>query len=241
MSTRPLILIADDETKIRRLVTQHLEEAGFDICQAQDGKQALEVCELLPQPPDLVILDLMMPEMDGHEVLKRLRQMSTVPVLILTARDFLLDKRKSFETGADDYLIKPFSLDELVLRIQALLRRSQLSQELTHNVLTNGPLTLYRDSQSAQWDKDVISLTHREFILLWELMKHPGKIVHYDKLLLIGWDGQAQADVSHLRVAMARLRKKISEAGAQPSILTSYTNVGYMLGDLSHYEDDYGF
>lgn len=110
MTDKPLILVADDETRIRRLVVESLENAGFDVCQAQDGRQAVDVFRLSPVEPDLVILDLMMPEMDGEEALKAIRKTSAVPVLILTARDFLCDKSKCFNAGADDYLVKPFSI-----------------------------------------------------------------------------------------------------------------------------------
>lgn len=111
-SERPLILIADDETRIRRLVAEHLETLGFDVCQAQDGRDAVEMFMKMSPKPDLVILDLMMPEMDGHEALAKLRTMSAVPVIILTARDMFEDKKRSFTSGADDYLTKPFSLPE---------------------------------------------------------------------------------------------------------------------------------
>lgn len=124
MTTRPLILIADDETRIRRLTAEFLEQSGFDVCQAQDGEEALEVFRRSPVEPDLVVLDLMMPVKDGHETLAELRTFSKVPVMILTARDLLQDKTKSFNTGADDYLVKPFAFAELEVRIRALLRRA---------------------------------------------------------------------------------------------------------------------
>lgn len=241
MTTRPLILIVDDESRIRRLVSEQLERSGFDVCLAHDGQQAIELFRLGTVEPDLVILDLMMPGLDGHDTLRALRAMSDVPVMILTARDFISDKRQTFEAGADDYLVKPFSMDELILRIGALLRRTQTSHSAAPaEQLQNGPLSLIPPQSSAFWHNERLTLTKREFNLLALLFKHRGQIVAYERLLQIGWMSDEGADISHLRVAMARIRKKLSLAGANPKILSSYTNVGYMLGDLSEYDIDYG-
>lgn len=239
MTTRPIVLIVDDESRIRRLAGDHLEAAGFDVCLAQNGREALDVFRLSSVEPDVVVLDLMMPEMDGHEMLAALRRTSNVPVIVLTARDFLSDKRKAFELGADDYLTKPFSLEELELRVRALLRRSHRSENNPPASISNGPLTLSPSDAAATWADQSVPLTGREYRLLEALVKRPGHIVRYEALLQIGW-ADREADVSHLRVAFARIRRKLSDLGAHPHIIASYTNVGYMIADLSHYEEDYG-
>lgn len=259
-NSRPLILIADDETRIRRLVAEHFEAAGFDVCQAQDGKDAVEVFTRTVPKPDLVILDLMMPEMDGHEALAKLRTMSAVPVIILTARDMFEDKKRSFTTGADDYLTKPFSLPELELRVLALLRRAKAAQETAGRsdaalvvgealssqgasalpaTTVNGELVLDPSRLEVLWRGASVRLSDREFKLLNLLASRPGRIVRYEELLRAGWPNDLDADTAHLRVAAARIRKKLAGLGLNPRVLSSYTNVGYMIGDLSDYDEDY--
>lgn len=245
-SERPLILIADDETRIRRLVAEHLETLGFDVCQAQDGRDAVEMFMKMSPKPDLVILDLMMPEMDGHEALAKLRTMSAVPVIILTARDMFEDKKRSFTSGADDYLTKPFSLPELGLRVVALLRRTMVSQDAQHSAASvgsmltnNGELIIDPSRLEALWRGSSVRVSEREYKLLNLLMTRPGQIVRYEEMLRAGWQNDPDADTAHLRVAAARIRKKLAGLGLNPRVLSSYTNVGYMLGDLTDYDRDY--
>lgn len=238
MHTRPLILIADDETRVRRLVAEHLERSGFDVCQAQDGREAVEIFEVSPARPDLVILDLMMPEMDGHEALAAIRERSAVPVLILTARDFMNDKTRSFTAGADDYLVKPFAFAELELRIRALLRRSGFNSHPHERVIANGPLQLRAAEHDLVWKGKSLALTEQEFRLLSLLAAQPGVVVRHEDLLRQGWDDDS-ADQARLRVAIARIRKKLSAAGINPMIISSFTNVGYLMGDLTNYDQDF--
>lgn len=241
MTDKSLILVADDETRIRRLVSESLEQAGFDVCQAQDGREVLDVFQLSPIEPDLVILDLMMPDMDGEEALRAIRALSDVPILILTARDFLTDKTKCFKAGADDYLVKPFSVEELTLRVEALLRRSmQTTPSPRGRIVTNGPLTLRTEEHDVFWRGMTVTVTDREFRLLETFARHPGAVIRYEELLRIGWGLDTQAELSHLRVAITRIRKKLESLGINPAILSSFTNVGYLMGDLSHYDEDYG-
>ena len=242
MTMRPLVLIADDETRIRRLVAEHLEKAGFDVCQAQDGREAIEVFKRSPIEPDLVILDLMMPEMDGHEALEALRAFSDVPVLILTARDLMTDKTRSFTGGADDYLVKPFAFAELELRIRALLRRSSSAPSpspAAGRVVVNGPLQLRSAEHDLFWRGVAVPLTEQEFRLLSALASHPGAVMRYADLIRQGWDNNEDVDVSRLRVAIARIRKKLAGVGISPQIISSFTNVGYLMGDLTNYDEEF--
>lgn len=239
--THPLILVADDEPRIRELVAEHLRAAGFAVREACDGKAALELFHTLSVKPDLVLLDLMMPEMDGHEALARLRETTDVPVIILTARDLFDDKRRTFTTGADDYLVKPFSLPELELRIRALLRRSRHGADRCEDTrISTGDFLLDADRCRIEWRGNSTALTGRELRLLTPLASRPGSVVRYEELLRAGWPDDPYADTSHLRVAIARLRKKIAGLGLSPRVLSSYSSVGYLLGDLSNYDDDYG-
>lgn len=240
MTIRPLILIADDETRIRRLVAEHLEKAGFDVCQAQDGREAIEVFRHSPIEPDLVILDLMMPEMDGHETLDAIRAFSDVPILILTARDLMTDKTRSFTGGADDYLVKPFAFTELELRIRALLRRSAtVASTSVGRIIINGPLQLRSVEHDLYWRGTAVPLTEQEFRLLSALASHPGAVLRYAELFRQGWANNEDVDVSRLRVAIARIRKKLSSVGINPMIISSFTNVGYLMGDLTNYDEEF--
>ena len=240
MTMRPLVLIADDETRIRRLVAEHLEKAGFDVCQAQDGREAIEVFQRSPIEPDLVILDLMMPEMDGHEALEALRAFSDVPVLILTARDLMSDKTRSFTGGADDYLVKPFAFAELELRIRALLRRSSAApSSAAGRVVVNGPLQLRSAEHDLFWRGAAVPLTEQEFRLLSALASHPGAVLRYADLIRQGWNNNEDVDVSRLRVAIARIRKKLAGVGISPQTISSFTNVGDLMGDLTNYDEEF--
>ena len=240
-SAPSLILIVDDETKIRRIVASNLERAGYDVISAADGMHALEIFELQSPKPALVLMDVMMPEMDGEEALKVIRKTSAVPVLILTARDFLCDKSKCFNAGADDYLVKPFSIQELELRVRALLRRTARQFMAPRGrTVVNGPLTLRSEEHDVLWRGTSVPVTDREFRLLESLASRPGAVVRYDELLRIGWGLDSDADISHLRVAVARIRKKLESISVNPAIISSFTNVGYMMGDLTSYDEDYG-
>lgn len=192
-----------------------------------------------PVEPDLVVLDLMMPVKDGHETLAELRTFSKVPVMILTARDLLQDKTKSFNTGADDYLVKPFAFAELEVRIRALLRRASGSDMRVSKVVANGPLELRTAEHDLFWRGRSVPLTEQEFRILSALAKHPGAVIRYAELLRQG-RGDGEVDVARLRVAVARIRKKLSANGINPMIISSFTNVGYLMGDLTNYDEDFG-
>lgn len=232
---RPLILVADDESKIRRLIAANLETYGFDVCAAADGEQALEVFRNCHPPPDLVVLDLMMPGLDGYAVLERLRQASEVPVIVVTARGEGPDKMRGFEIGADDYLTKPFSLDELVARIRAVLRRSQRSsaaRPVPEEELVNGPLRLRPRSHMCWAAEQEVKLANTEFRLLATLMAQPGVVMTHEHLLRVVWGPSCIGEVQYLRVAFARIRRKLAQAGLDRGLISAYSGVGYVLRDL---------
>lgn len=242
---RPLILIADDESKIRRLVSASLEMTGFDVCTAADGEEALETFERLAEKPDLIVLDLMMPGLDGLEVLEKLRQKSAVPVIMLTAKDAAADKMTAFRLGTDDYLTKPFLLEELEARIHAVLRRTGraagsggLLVGAAADEMRNGPLRLVASKRAAFWRDRPLRLPETEFRLLAAFMRRPGAVMTHEELLRVVWGNEALGEINTLRVAVARLRKRLGEQGVEPAVLSSWSGVGYMLGDLSDFADD---
>ena len=239
MTTRPLILIADDETRIRRLTAEFLEQSGFDVCQAQDGEEALEVFRRSPVEPDLVVLDLMMPVKDGHETLAELRTFSKVPVMILTARDLLQDKTKSFNTGGGRLPRQALCVRGARGAHQGATSTRLRLRHAGLEVVANGPLELRTAEHDLFWRGRSVPLTEQEFRILSALAKHPGAVIRYAELLRQGW-GDGEVDVARLRVAVARIRKKLSANGINPMIISSFTNVGYLMGDLTNYDEDFG-
>lgn len=230
---RPLILIADDESKIRRVVAANLERSGFDVCTADDGERALEVFRHADPKPDLLVLDLMMPEKDGFEVLEAVRKVSGVPVILLTAKGEVVDKMRGFSLGADDYLTKPFSLEELQARILAVLRRTGRVQDVETETLVNGPLVMVPARRVCRFEANDVKLSDTEFRLLAKLMERPGHLFTHEDLLRTVWGPDAVDDLPLLRVTLTRIRKKLQTAGADGPVIASYSGVGYLLDDYN--------
>lgn len=234
---RPLILVVDDETKIRRLVARNLEDYGFDVIPAANGFKALEVMtestdELLP---DLILMDIMMPGMDGFECAGRIRQLSDIPIIFLSVHGERTYKMQGFEVGADDYVTKPFAIDELVARIRAVLRRTQGKPPAPEpdDSLVNGPLKLNAASRRVWVNGTEIRLADTEFRLLAALMKEPGTVMTHDHLLRVVWGSDALGQLQYLRVAFTRIRRKLEEAGLEGGVISAYSGVGYILRDLA--------
>lgn len=228
---RPLILIADDESKIRRVVAANLERSGFDVCSADDGQRALEIFEHSVPKPDLLVLDVMMPEKEGFEVLEAVRKVSGVPVILLTAKGEVVDKMRGFSLGADDYLTKPFSLEELQARILAVLRRTSGRRDVASERLTNGPLVMMPAKRTCSFGASPVRLTDTEYRLLRLLMEKPGHLRTHEELLRTVWGPEAIDDLPLLRVTITRIRKKLQAAGAEGPVIASYSGVGYLLDD----------
>lgn len=229
----PLILVVDDESKIRRLLTKELESNGFDVICAGDGEQALEVFSQADPLPDLILLDVMMPDMDGFECAKRMTKTADVPIIFLSARNESSFKLQGFDLGADDYITKPFLTEELIARIRAVIRRSQHTDEhKTQREYTNGPMRLCESSRSLWINDHEVKLADSEYLLLLALMKHPGSVISHEHLLQCVWGTQSVGDVQNLRVAFSRIRRKLEDNGIQGSVISAYSGVGYLLRDL---------
>ena len=225
------ILVVDDEKPISDIISFNLENEGYAIEKAYDGEQALEVFE--KSQPDLVILDLMLPKMDGLEVCREIRKQSAVPVIMLTAKDSEIDKVLGLELGADDYVTKPFSNRELIARVKANLRRNLVKepepQEVNKNEIVVGDLVIHQDAYIISKHGEEIELTHREFELLHYLARHIGQVMTRDHLLETVWDYDYFGDVRTVDVTIRRLREKIEDIPSHPTYIVTRRGVGYLL------------
>jgi DNA-binding response OmpR family regulator len=225
------ILAADDDPQLLRLVTRNLQLEGYGVEAVSDGQQALEQIEA--QKLDLVILDIMMPKLDGFTVCERVREFSSVPIIIVTARGQDQDKIRGLDLGADDYLTKPFSVEELLARVRAVMRRSQLAgnheaQNLRAAVVI-GDLAVDFAQHRVALDGQEIELTPIEYRLLAYLAQNAGRVVTQELLLEHVW-GEEYVGESHLlQVNMNRLRRKIEADPTRPRYLLTKTGVGYLL------------
>ena len=218
------ILIIDDEPPIRRLLRAALEPQGYRVCEAENGQLGLQ--EAVANRPDVVILDLGLPDQDGLQILKRLREWSQTPVLILSVRDGERDKVAALDQGADDYLTKPFGTAELLARLRVLLRRSPgVGDEPVHVV---GPLQMDFAAHLVQVEGREINLTATEFALLRVLVQHAGRVVTHKFLLRAVWGPAAETQSQYLRVYITHLRRKLEQDLNQKLIRTE-TGIGYRL------------
>jgi two-component system KDP operon response regulator KdpE len=220
------ILVVDDEPAIRRILRANLAAHGYDVTVVESGEEALRLASA--RMPDLVILDLMLPGISGLEVCRALRSLSAVLILVLSARGEERTKVQALDLGADDYLTKPFGIDELLARVRALLRRPFAPQEGTAPVQV-GPLTLDPESREVRRAGAILDLTPREFEVLAFLMRHANKVVTHRLLLTEVWGPQYETETQYLRVFINRLRRKIEDDPAHPQIIITEPGVGYRL------------
>lgn len=198
------ILIVDDNEKIRKLMEIYLKREGFNMLHAENGKRALEVLD--KNIADLIVADIMMPEMDGYELTRSLRDADyNMPILMVTAKDTFPDKKKGFNLGADDYMTKPVDLEELVLRIKALLRRSKISSD---RQIILGSIVLDYESLELRTPDETIILPKKEFYLLYKLLSYPKKIFTRQELMDDIWGFESEADERTVDVHIKRLREK---------------------------------
>ncbi len=219
------ILTADDDPQLLRLMTRNLQFEGYDVLSASDGQQALEGIER--KTPDLVLLDVMMPKMDGFSVCHRVREFSSVPIIIVTAR--------GQDLGADDYLTKPFSVDELLARVRAVLRRSQFSAKenaLGLQATSTGDLTIDYGQHLVTKAGEEIQLTPTEYSIIAYLAQNAGRVVTQDLLLEHVWGAEYLGESHMLQVNINRLRRKLEADPAQPRYILTKIGVGYSLASL---------
>jgi DNA-binding response OmpR family regulator len=225
------ILLVDDEDSIQKLLTYPLERDGFRVVQARDGEEALR--KFGDEPVDLVVLDLMLPRLDGLEVCKRLRAQSTVPIIMLTARDDELDKVLGLELGADDYITKPFSIREFRSRVRALLRRATAPRHDPRegDVLELDGLRIDLTRRAVEARGMPVQLTYVEFELLRTLASHPGRVYTREMLLQSLWGGSEYREPRTIDVHVRHLREKLEEDPREPAYIFTVRGVGYRFRD----------
>jgi two-component system KDP operon response regulator KdpE len=219
---KPVVLVVDDEPQILRVMRASLPIRGYEVLTASSGKEALD--QLGKQVPDLVILDLAMPEMSGLEVCRRVREFSTVPIIILSAKGTESDKVAALDLGADDYVTKPFGMDELLARARAVLRRLSTTND---RVLTVGDVTIDIDERRVVVGDKEIRLTPKEFDVLKYLVNNAGKVVTHRALLQTVWGWESTDQTEYLRVFINQLRRKIEVDASHPRYLITEPWVGY--------------
>ena len=222
MNAPETILVVEDEEAISSFVSAFLRKDGFDVKTTASGREALTL--VVSEQPALVILDLMLPDLDGMEVCRRIRETSDLPVLMLTARDDDLDKIAGLDAGADDYLTKPFNPAELVARVRAILRRSSTDDSLREGrTLSHGELVLDAGSRECHIGDEEIRLAPKEFDLLWELLDHRGLVLTRDQLLERVWGYTFAGDTRTVDVHVRQLRKKLGDI----SPIVTVWGIGY--------------
>jgi two-component system KDP operon response regulator KdpE len=220
------ILVVDDEPAIRRTLRANLVARGYDVSTVATGEEAVQ--HVSGQAPNLVILDLMLPGVSGLDVCHTLRTMATMPILVLSARGEEGTKVHALDLGADDYLTKPFGMDELLARVRALLRRPSATLD-GEGPLTVGSLDLDLEAHQVRLSGAPLDLTPREYDVLAYLIRHANKVVTHRLLLTQVWGPQYEGDTQYLRVFINRLRRKVEEDPANPRIIVTDPGVGYRL------------
>lgn len=222
------ILFIEDDATLRQLLEAFLAWKGYEIVAVPDGPSGLRQVE--SGPPDLILLDVMMPEMDGYEVCRTVRRSSSVPILMLTAKGTQDDIVKGLECGADDYVKKPFDARELELRIKALVKRTSNHKNISSDVFDDGQLRINLPQSSVTFRGRTVHLTPTEFRLLRYLLKHRDRAVPHDELLREVWGSQYEDDVANLQVYIRYLREKLEENPAKPAYICTRRGIGYSFG-----------
>lgn len=222
------VLVVDDEERILNFLSHKLKASGFSVLTANNGKTGLE--QALAQEPDLMVLDVVMSGLDGFETLKQLRSFSSVPVIILSAKESSGDKIKGLSLGADDYLPKPFDPNELVARIEAVRRRSEsAAQRKRPEPLSIGKLTIDFNRRTVAISGEEKKLTRIEWLVLSELARNTGRLMLYEELLARVWGPEYRDDVQLLRTWVSRLRYKLEEDPTNPQLIRTVTKTGYII------------
>jgi DNA-binding response OmpR family regulator len=227
MEQTPVVLVADDDPGILKLVRSQLQEDGFHVITAQSGEEALKVAE--EQRPDLIVLDLMLPGISGYEVMRHLQEHSHTPVILLTGRGQESDKVRGLELGADDYVVKPFSPEELTARVRAVLRRARRPVDAAGACLRLRGIEIDLERRLVMRDGELVSLTRTEWDLLQLLAENPGKVMLSAEILGKVWGPEYREDLQYLRVWVSRLRRKLEPDWSDDSMIRTFPGMGYML------------
>ena len=219
------ILVVDDEALLVKGIRFNLKSDGYDVITGSNGQEAVELTK--SENPDLVVLDVMMPVMDGLTACSRIREFSDVPIILLTAKVDDMDKLMGFDHGADDYLTKPFNILELKARIRALLRRSGAGEKQETNRLTGGNITLDLDARNAYKGSELVVLTAKEFDVIEFLMRNANQVYSREALLDTIWAYEYRSDIRTVDVHIRRLREKLEENPAEPQHILTKWGVGY--------------
>lgn len=226
MNATPRVLVIDDEVQIRRFLDIGLRAEGYEVLLAATAAEGLALAAT--REPDLVILDLGLPDRDGHEVLAELRGWSQVPVLMLSVRSAETEKVRALDAGANDYVTKPFGIQELMARLRALLRdRAMAGAEETHPRYDDDRLNIDFAKREVRLDGAELSLTRKEYAVLALLLRHGGRVVTQQQLLREVWGASHAADSQYLRIVIGKLRQKLGDDPAQPLWLKTEPGVGY--------------
>lgn len=225
------ILVVDDEERMVRFIRLNLEHDGFEVIEAFRGAQAID--RIRSGLPDLVLLDVMMPDIDGFEVLRVIREVSSVPVIMLTAKGEEDDRVRGLELGADDYITKPFSPRELVSRVRAVLRRTESASSSTHGLIeVDDRLKIDFDRREVWVDGELIQLRPTEYRLLYHLVQNAGWVITHDQLLAKVWGYEYRDEPHYVRLYINYLRKKIEKDPANPQYILTERGVGYRFVDF---------
>ena len=219
------LLIVEDEPALRRALTINLRARSYDVVPVSDGHSALRAAAA--SPPDLVVVDLGLPDMDGIEVIAGLRGWSTVPIIVLSARDSQTEKVRALDAGADDYVTKPFGMDEFIARVRAALRRADIPQLTTGPVIETAEFTLDLAAKRATREGAEVRLTPTEWHLVEALVRHPGVLVAGTKLLSEVWGPGYEKETNYLRVYFAQIRRKLEADPSQPRHFVTEPGLGY--------------
>lgn len=222
------ILVVEDQPRVMRLVSEILKAVGYQVVTAGDGKHALEMVSL--EQPDLVLLDVLLPgDLDGFQICRRLREFSSVPIIMLTAKARDVDILTGFDAGADDYVLKPFNAKELLARVRAVLRRTQHPEETTTATFACGDLTIDYARHAVTRHGETVSLTRTEYALLRELALNANRVISHPDLLTAVWGSEYRDEIDYLRAYVRCLRRKIEADPSDPQYIVTLSGVGYML------------
>jgi two-component system, OmpR family, KDP operon response regulator KdpE len=219
---KPIAVVIDDEVQIRRLLRVVLEK-NYQVLEAETGQQGLR--EIAGRRPDVILLDLGLPDLEGLEVLKRLREWSEAPVIVLTVRDDVQEKVAALDAGADDYVTKPFSTPELLARLRAAQRKARPEEEIS--VFKNGDVIVDLTARVVTRAGREIKLTATEYALLRLFVKHPGRVLTHRYILREIWGPKSEEHRQYLRVYVTHLRQKIEPDPARPSLISTQAGIGY--------------